>query len=207
VQQYLQTSQRFIQKIKRNTKLWLEENLLMRLKLKPPKKSMFPLPIGTIIKAAVALVITLVIAGGLWYVTGLRADLAVSQENTRKMTEAVEKQQEVIAKIQAEQEKIKQINNELNTTIKLQNKDMDNLKDRFTQSANGQKRDIGKSAIQKPLSIEKAINRGTVNALRCLEIASGSPLTEAEKNAKLPSEINRECPSIANPNYKPTAGQ
>jgi len=39
--------------------------------------------------------------------------------------------------------------------------------------------------------------------LRCLEIASGSPLTDIERNAKLPSEINRECPNIANPNYKP----
>jgi len=176
----------------------------MRLKLKPPKKAMFPLPIGTIVKAVSALIIVLVIAGGLWYVTGLRADLAISQENTKKMEEAVESQKAVIEKIQQEQEKIKQINNELNTTIKLQNKDMDNLKERFTQSANGQKRDIGKTAIEKPLSIQKAINRGSLNALRCLEIASGAPLTDAEKSATKPSEINRECPSIANPNYNPT---
>jgi len=40
-----------------------------------------------------------------------------------------------------------------------------------------------------------------------LELATGAPLTEAEKNAKLPSEINKECPSLANPSYKPAAGQ
>jgi hypothetical protein len=39
-----------------------------------------------------------------------------------------------------------------------------------------------------------------------LEIASGSPLTEKELAATKPSEINRECPAIANPNYKPAAG-
>ena len=159
--------------------------------------------VGGALKAIVALVIVLVIAGGFWYVTGLRADLAVSQENARKMTEAVEKQQEAIAQMQAEQQKIKELNNELNTTIKLQNKDMENLKDRFTTSANGEKRDFGKAAAKKPASLERAVNRGTVNALRCLEIASGAPLTEAEKNATKPSEINRECPSLANPNYKP----
>ena len=159
--------------------------------------------VGGALKAIVALVIVLVIAGGFWYVTGLRADLAVSQENARKMTEAVEKQQEDIAQMQAEQQKIKELNNELNTTIKLQNKDMENLKDRFTTSANGEKRDFGKAAAKKPASLERAVNRGTVNALRCLEIASGAPLTEAEKNATKPSEINRECPSLANPNYKP----
>ena len=162
--------------------------------------------VGAALKAIVALVIVLVVAGGFWYVTGLRADLAVSQENARKMTEAVEKQQEAIAQMQQEQQKIKELNNELNTTIKLQNKDMENLKDRFTTSSNGEKRDFGKAAAQKPTSLERAVNRGTINALRCLEIASGASLTELEKNATKPSEINRECPSLANPNYKPAAG-
>jgi hypothetical protein len=161
--------------------------------------------IGPIIKIVVTLIIVIVIAAGLWYVTGLRADLAVSQENAKKMTEAVQQQQEVIKQIQADQQKIKEINNELNTTIKLQNKDMENLKDRFSTSANGEKRDFGKTASSKPQSVERAVNRGTINALRCLEIASGAPLTEAEKNATKPSEINKECPSLANPNYKPVA--
>jgi hypothetical protein len=31
----------------------------------------------------------------------------------------------------------------------------------------------------------------------------GSPLTEKEENATKKSEINSECPSIANPNYIP----
>ena len=114
--------------------------------------------VGAALKAIVALVIVLVVAGGFWYVTGLRADLAVSQENARKMTEAVEKQQEAIAQMQAEQQKIKELNNELNTTIKLQNKDMENLKDRFTTSASGEKRDFGKAAAKKPASLERAVN-------------------------------------------------
>lgn len=159
------------------------------------------------IRIIAILLIVAVFAVGLWYVTGLRADLAMSQENTKKMVEAVAQQQKVIDQIQADTKKIQEINNELNTTIKLQNKDMENLKDRFSYSANGEKRDFGKAAASKPTSLERAVNRGTVNALRCLEIASGSPLTEAEKNAKLPSEINKECPSLANPNYKPVAGQ
>jgi hypothetical protein len=159
--------------------------------------------VGAAIKAIAALVTVLVIAGGVMYVSGLRADLAVSEENTKKMVDAVEKQQEALAEIKADQAKIKDLNNDLNTTIKLQNKDMENLKDRFTTNAAGEKRDFGKAAAAKPTSLERAVNRGTVNAIRCLEIASGAPLTEAEKNAKLPSEINRECSNIANPNYKP----
>lgn len=163
------------------------------------------MPIGSIIKAVSALIIVLVIAAGLWYVTGLRADLAVSEENSRKMVEAVAQQQAVIAQIQEDQKIIKNINSELTATIKSQNRDMDALKDRFNTSANGETRDFGATAAAKPASIEKAINRGTANALRCLEIASGAKLTEKELAASTPSEINKECPSLANPNYKALA--
>jgi hypothetical protein len=159
--------------------------------------------IGGAIKAIVALIIVLIVAAGGYFLINLKADLAIAQENSRKLEEGVRLQQEAMAQMKADQEKIKELNNELNTTIKLQNKDMENLKDRFSTSASGEKRDFGKTAAQKPASLERAVNRGTVNALRCLEIASGSPLTDAEKNATKPSEINRECPSLANPNYKP----
>jgi hypothetical protein len=162
--------------------------------------------IGGAIKAIVALIIVLIVAAGGYFLINLKADLAIAQENSRKLEEGVRLQQEAMAQMKADQEKIKELNNELNTTIKLQNKDMENLKDRFSTNAAGEKRDFGKTAAAKPGSLERAVNRGTVNALRCLEIASGAPLTEAEKNATKPSEINRECPSLANPNYKPAAG-
>ena len=62
---------------------------------------------------------------------------------------------------------------------------------------------LGKLAIEKTKVIEKIVNKGGENASRCIEIASGSPLTEKEKNATKKSEINPECPSIANPKYIP----
>ena len=162
---------------------------------------------SAMIKVVAALIMVVIFAVGGWWITGLRADLAVSQENSRKLIESIDKQQEAIKKMQEEQEKIRQINNDLNTTIKLQNKDVENLRDRFSQNAKGENRDFGKTAVAKPQSLERAVNRGTVNAVRCLEIASGAPLTDLEKNATKPNEINRECPTLANPNYKPTAGQ
>lgn len=163
--------------------------------------------IGAAIKAIVTLIIVLIVAAGGYFLINLKADLAVAQENSRKLEEGVRLQQQAMAQIQEDQGKIKDLNNELNTTIKLQNKDMENLKDRFTTGASGEKRDFAKAAAAKPAALERAVNRGTVNALRCLEIASGSPLTDVEKNATKPSEINRECPSIANPSYKPAVSQ
>jgi septal ring factor EnvC (AmiA/AmiB activator) len=155
------------------------------------------------VKAIAALVIVLVLAVGFYYVSNLQANLAISQENSKRLEDGIKQQQEAIAVMKIEQAQIKQINNELNTTIKLQNKDVENLKDRFSTNAAGDKRDFGKTAAAKPTSLERAINRGTANALRCLEIASGAPLTDAELKANKISEINRECPNIANPNYNP----
>ena len=149
------------------------------------------------------LIIVAICAAGLWYVTGLRADLAISQDNAKKLTDAVEQQQAAMSQMRQEQQQIRDANNQLSTTIQLQNKDLTNLQDRFTQNAAGEKRDFAKAAAAKPEALERAVNRGTVNALRCLEIASGSPLTAAEKAATKPSEINRECPALANPSYKP----
>ena len=155
------------------------------------------------IRMIAVLIIVAICAAGLWYVTGLRADLAISEQNSKKLTDAVEQQEAAVAQMRQEQQQIRDANNQLNTTIQLQNKDLTNLQDRFTQNAAGQKRDFGKTAAARPEALERAVNRGTQNALRCLEIASGSPLTESEKAASKPSEINRECPAIANPNYKP----
>ena len=68
---------------------------------------------------------------------------------------------------------------------------------------NKKNRDFGKLAIEKTKVIERITNKGSDAAARCIEIASGAELTEQEINATKKSEINRECPSIANPNYVP----
>lgn len=155
------------------------------------------------IRLIIILIIVGVIAGALWYVTGMRAQLAVSQENNKKLNEAVVLQNELIEQVKRDVGLIQEANKELSSTIQAQNKDLNSLQTRFNTNADGSARDIGQLAIAKTNSIERAINRGTNNAVRCLEIASGAKLTEQENNAKSPSEINKECPSLANPNYKP----
>ena len=59
------------------------------------------------------------------------------------------------------------------------------------------------NSINKPKLIQRVISRASARVLRCFEILSGSPLTNKEITATKPSQINTECPSIANPNYHP----
>ena len=47
----------------------------------------------------------------------------------------------------------------------------------------------------------RVINKGSAEATRCVELASGAERTEEELKATLKSEINPECPALANPSY------
>lgn len=142
--------------------------------------------------------------GGVAYVYKLKADNAILKENQIKLEEAVNEQQQVIAQQKQDFESILQANKELNELTASLQKDLDVLDDKFNKTnASGKKRDIGDLANARPATIERIINRATEYAQRCVEIAMGSPLTEKEINATKKSEINSECPSIANPSYVP----
>ena len=139
------------------------------------------------------------IAGAGMYVMKLRSDNAILKANQMKLEEAVSSQKELIANQKKDFQEILDANNKMNELVSVLKKDLDDLDKRF----NKKNRDVGKLAIAKTKSIERITNGASALATRCIEIASGSPLTEKEKNATKKSEINSECPSIANPNYIP----
>jgi len=156
------------------------------------------------VKLLFALVIMGGLAGGVTYVYKLKADLATSEANNAKLEDSVEEQKAVIAQQTLDMENIRSAMKEQAELSKRLNASIKDLRDKFTKvNASGEKRDIGNLAEQKPKLMQRAINRGTKNALRCMEIAMGSPLTEKEKNAVKKSQINAECPDIANPSYVP----
>ena len=139
------------------------------------------------------------LAGAGAYVFKLRADNATLKANQIKLESAVSEQKQLIENQKKDFDNILQANKDMNKLINVLKKDFEDLDKRFNKG----KRDIGKVAIEKSKVIERIINKGGDNAARCLEIASGSPLTEKEIKATKKSEINPECPSIANPNYVP----
>ncbi len=144
------------------------------------------------------------LAGGVAYVYKLKADNAILKENAIKLEQSINSQKEVIAQQKEDFENILEANKKLTALNLTLDKELKALDDKFNKTnASGKKRDIGDLAITKPGLIEKIINRASKNAQRCVEIAMGSPLTEKEINATKKSEINSECPSIANPNFVP----
>ena len=153
---------------------------------------------GSIRLVMVGLLITGIAGAGV-YVMKLRSDNAILKANQVKLEEAVSSQKELIAKQQEDFKEILAANQKMNELVGVLKKDLDDLDNRFNKDG----RDFGKIAIEKTDAINRINNKGSDNASRCIEIASGAELTEEERNATKKSEINRECPGIANPNYVP----
>tara|TARA_E500000331_G_scaffold352718_1_gene401892 strand:+ start:1272 stop:1745 length:474 start_codon:yes stop_codon:yes gene_type:complete len=137
------------------------------------------------------------IAGAGMYVMKLRADNATLKANQIKLETAVAEQTKVLEQQKQDFEAIMESNKKLNVLINTFKKDLDDLDKRFTKK----NRDIGKLSIKRTGAMERIINKGGKNAARCIELASGAEHTEEELKATLKSEINPECPALANPNY------
>jgi len=143
--------------------------------------------------------IILALLGSAGYVIKLQRDNTILKENAVKLESAISEQKTLIENQKKDFEEILSANKKIKKLVSNLKKDLDDLDKRFKKKD----RDIGKLAIERTGAIERVINKGSENAKRCIEIASGSPLTEEEKNATKKSEINPECPSIANPKYIP----
>ena len=151
------------------------------------------------IKMLMTLIMVIGLAGGAAYIYKLKADNATLKANQIELEKGIESQAKLLEQQKVDFEAIMESNKKLNNLVMTFKKDLDDLDKRF----NKKKRDFGKLAIDRTEAIERIMNKGSVNAKRCVELASGAERTEAEIKATRKSEINVECPSLANPAYVP----
>ena len=138
------------------------------------------------IKIILALVLLAGAGGGYLYVNKLQKDNAILKTNQIKLETAVAESNQVIEQQSKDLKKIRSTLKEVEELNDRLQADKDSLNKRLG------KHDIGNLAENKPGLVEKIINKASDSAARCVEIASGSPLTEEELNGK----PNRECPSF-----------
>ena len=148
--------------------------------------------------ALVMFVLMCAMGGGVyWYYNDTQERIAILTENNAKLKTAVQTNEEALASQQASFKAMQAENSRLQTQFQEINDRNRALENRLSRH------DIGAAAVAKPGLTEKVLNNATKNAQRCMEIFSGAPLTEAEKSATKPSEINPECWRDANPNFDP----
>ena len=149
------------------------------------------------IKMVITIILIAGIAGAGMYVMKLRSDNATLKANQIKLETAVAEQTKDLEQQKEDFTAILESNKNLNVLINTFKKDLQDLDKRFTKK----NRDIGKLAIDRTKAIERIVNKGGKNAARCIELASGAEHTDEELKATKKSEINPECPALANPNY------
>ena len=138
------------------------------------------------IKIILALVLLAGAGGGYLYVNKLQKDNAILKTNQIKLETAVAESNQVIEQQSKDLKKIRSTLKEVEELNDRLQADKDSLNKRLG------KHDIGNLAENKPGLVEKIINKASDSAARCVEIASGSPLTKEELNGA----PNRECPSF-----------
>jgi len=141
-------------------------------------------------KLAIVMFMLLLGAGGIgyWYYNDTQERMAILQENNAKLNTAVELNEQTISSLEQDYEKASSelaSLNEAYTAIRRQNQ---RLADKL------QEIDLTAAAIANAESIERAVNRGTVNAGRCFELLSGAELNDKERNAENGIAFNKECP-------------
>ena len=149
------------------------------------------------IKMLITVLMITGLAGAGMYVMKLRSDNAVLKANQVKLETAITEQTKVLEQQKKDFQAIMESNKKLNLLVGTYKKDLDDLDKRFTKK----NRDIGKLSIKRTEAMERIINKGGKNAARCIELASGAEHTEEELKATLKSQINPECPALANPNF------
>ena len=149
------------------------------------------------IKIMIVVLLMAGIGGAGIYVMKLRSDNAILKANQHKLETAITEQNKVLEQQKEDFTAILESNKKLNVLINTFKKDLQDLDKRFTKK----NRDIGKLAIDRTKAIERIINKGGKNAARCIELASGAEHTPEELKATLKSEINPECPALANPGF------
>ena len=138
------------------------------------------------IKIILGLILLAGAGGGYLYVNKLQKDNAILKTNQVKLETAVAESNQVIEQQTKDLKKIRSTLKEIDEQNAKLKADRDALNNRLG------KHDIGNLAENKPGLVEKIINKASDSAARCVEIASGSQLTEEELNGT----PNRECPSF-----------
>jgi chromosome segregation ATPase len=151
------------------------------------------------IKKYLILAAVIGIAGfGLWkYYEYTQNQIRIYAENAARSEQAQKATQAALDKTHADLKLVKKEFDTANTKFKEADARVKSLENKLATH------ELDFLAAKKPKLVEKIIDKASDNVLRCFEIASGSPLLEDEINATKPSQINSECPDIANPNYKP----
>jgi septal ring factor EnvC (AmiA/AmiB activator) len=99
--------------------------------------------------------------------------LQMFASNQKVLEISVDQQRETITELTEDIQRLLATIADLNQSFSESREAVRKLENKFNQSANGDERDFGELAAEKPALIEKVVNSGTQDVFRCFELLSG----------------------------------
>lgn len=122
--------------------------------------------------------------------SNLQNQLLEATENLATASASLSAAEATIEEIQAAQEALELEMIQLNTSFSEIRQNNQILQETF------ESHDLNALAYERPILLESIINNASAEALRCLELISGSALTQQEREASSAEQFNSECPWI-----------
>ena len=152
-------------------------------------------------KLKMLLILTVVLGAvgfGAWkYYQYTQEQIRIYAVNAATAELAQEQAENAIAAIQKDMAEVREQFASVSADFEVAQSRVENLEEKLSEH------ELGALAQAKPKLIEKIVDKGTKDVLRCYEILTGSPLTEEEINVTKKSKANTTCYDVANPNYTP----
>ena len=149
------------------------------------------------------LIILSIAFGGYKYVTNLQSHIiqlseanATYKSNELALNNAINTQSKTIQSLRNDIQLKNIVIDRVTTDFSKARDDVRELEKLLNQD------DFNLPADGQTISLQATVNKTYADSIRCLEIAAGSPPTAAELSATTFNQINRQCPTQANPNYR-----
>ena len=140
-------------------------------------------------KIIAAVILVGVMVSGYFYIQSLRSDIAAALAASQRLEDNIKSKDAQIAKINDDINLILVQSQLLNRELVNAAASVSDLKKRFEEDKRGRQRDLNALAQKAPIAVERAINSGTREALRCNELLTGSPKIANEKNSICPELV------------------
>ena len=131
-----------------------------------------------------------------FYVKSLQSEVEAAKEVRARLEDTIKAQDTAMTAMREDAVRQAAIQRALSESLNSIQQSTADLNRRFNQDSSGRERNFATYSTQQPTAVEQRANRGTKDALRCNEIATGSPLTADERAGKITNNI---CPHLLQP--------
>lgn len=138
-----------------------------------------------------------------FYVKSLQSEVQAAKEVRARLEDNIKAQDTAMTAMREDAVRQAAIQRALSDSLSSIQQANTDLSRRFNQDSSGRERNFATYSTQQPTAVEQRANRGTRDALRCNELATGSPLTADEQSGKVTNNI---CPHLL-PRQQPQAAR